>query len=142
LEEAILAADVRRPSEVVADPALRKQLRGDLDTILLRALKKDPEERYATVEAFAADLHRHLDRRPVLARPDSTAYRLQRFVERHGLRVAGSIAIAAAVLTGAGVATWQARVALAETERADQVAGFLTSMFRDVNPFQQGSSRS
>src|SRR4030095_9078849 len=73
LEHAILNLDPRQPSEVAG-----RSLRGDLDTITLKALKKQPEERYATANAFADDVARYLDGRPVLARPDSAAYRLDR----------------------------------------------------------------
>jgi serine/threonine protein kinase len=71
LEEAVLAADPVRPSEAAGDPAARRALRGDLDTILLKALKKDPAERYATASDFADDLTRWLQGRPVDAQPDT-----------------------------------------------------------------------
>ena len=55
---------------------LRRTLRGDLDNIILKALHKDPERRYALAEALSMDVERHLDRRPVLARPDTLVYRV------------------------------------------------------------------
>ena len=67
---------------------MRRALRGDLDTIVLKALKKRPEERYATVNAFADDIERYLQGRPVAARPDSAWYRLKKFVARNRLAVA------------------------------------------------------
>jgi serine/threonine-protein kinase len=142
LEEAILEADVRRPSEVARSAAARKALRGDLDTIILKALKKSPAERYITVDALSDDLERFLDGRTVRARPDSRPYRLRRFVGRHRLAVAASAAATLALLAGAAVAVWQASVARGEQARADQVAGFITSIFRDVDPFQVGAGRS
>ena len=70
LEEAITSIDPPLASAAAREPALRKQLKGDLDAILNKALKKDTSQRYATVEALADDLRRHLDQRPVLAQPD------------------------------------------------------------------------
>ena len=81
LEDAIVQTDPAPPSAVVDEQA-GKALRGDLDTIVLKALKKRPEERYLTVHAFADDIDRYLDGRPVLARPDSARYRLGKFIAR------------------------------------------------------------
>ena len=83
LEEAIAEAEVpAASSRIVRDPRLARTLRGDIDTILAKALKKQPEKRYASVDAFAADLTRHLEGRPVRARPDGWSYRLGKFVRR------------------------------------------------------------
>ena len=104
---------------------LTRQLRGDLDNIVSRALRKAPAERYATVEAVAADLRRHLAHEPVSARPDSFAYRSARFVRRHrGAVAAGaltSVAIVAGLvgtITQAHRAEAQARQAQAERDKA------------------------
>jgi serine/threonine-protein kinase len=136
LEEAILHAEPTRPSEAATDGATRKALRGDLDTIILKALKKAPEQRYPTVNAFAEDLGRWLDGRPVRARPDSRGYRLRRFVGRHRLGVGAALVALAAVLTGSALAVWQARVAVAEQRRAEEVKAFIASIFREADPFQ------
>src|SRR5262249_5056568 len=96
LEEAILQTDPLPPSRAVLseavaqkrDPTARKlakTLKGDLDTIVLKALKKGPAERYATVNAFDEDIHRFLRGDLVLAQPDSFAYRARKFVGRHKL---------------------------------------------------------
>ena len=135
LEEAILRADPHRPSDVAKQPRFARALRGDLDTIVLKALKKDPEERYATVNAFAEDVERYLRGRPVLAQPDRSWYRFRRFVARNRLGVAAGTAVVLAILGGAGVAFWQARVALAEKRRAEEVKEFVISIFRDANPY-------
>jgi eukaryotic-like serine/threonine-protein kinase len=134
LEEAILAAEVPRPSDVPADPALRRALRGDLDTIVLKALKKPLGERYASVDAFAEDIERHLGSRPVLARPDSASYRLRKFVVRNRLAVATASALLLTVLGGAGAALWQARVAIVERQRAEVVKNFVAAIFREASP--------
>jgi eukaryotic-like serine/threonine-protein kinase len=67
---------------------LRRRLRGDLDNILLMALRKDPQRRYASVEDFSADIRRHVENRPVLAREDSVVYRVNKFVRRSRVGVA------------------------------------------------------
>src|SRR5207302_7479581 len=83
LEDAILIEGPQRPSDVVSDPVQRRRIRGDLDTIVLKALKKEAGMRYSTVEAFAEDLGRYLRNRPVVARPDKRSYRLAKFLRRH-----------------------------------------------------------
>jgi eukaryotic-like serine/threonine-protein kinase len=133
LEDAVLHADPPRPSEVSRNPVARRALRGDLDTIVLKALKKHPAERYATANALAEDIERFLQGRPVLARPDRAAYRIRKFVGRNRLGVGAAALVALAVLGGAGAALWQARRALAEKERAEEVKGFVTSIFEDAN---------
>ncbi len=137
VEDAILHGEIARPS-TVAPPARRRALRGDLDTVLLKALKKSPDERYATVRALADDIQRHLDHRLVLARPDSVGYVLRRLVARH--RVVFGIAAAAlvAVLGGAGAALWQAHRADLERQRAGDVKDFVTRLLRDASPYHGG----
>jgi serine/threonine-protein kinase len=134
LEEAVLRTDPPRPSASVGDPRLAKALRGDLDTILLKALKKVPEERYPTVNAFADDVARHLAGRPVLARPDHSWYRFRKFVGRNRLAVGAAAAVLLALLAGAGVAYWQARTAAVAGRRAEQVTRFIVSIFQNADP--------
>ncbi len=90
-------AAVAEPSRT--DPRRRRDLKGDLDNILARALRKDPRDRYPNAAAFADDLRRYLNREPVAARPDTLAYRVGRFVARHRIPVASAVA-AAVVLAG------------------------------------------
>ncbi|HVO05750.1 MAG TPA: protein kinase [Burkholderiaceae bacterium] len=112
LEEAILSADVPLASSRVADDRrLARQLRGDLDTVLARALKKDPEARYPSIESFAADVQRHLDGLPVQARPDSRWYRAVKFVRRNALPLGAASAVLLALALGLGTALWQAQEA-------------------------------
>jgi eukaryotic-like serine/threonine-protein kinase len=133
LEDAIVQVDPERPSEVASDPAVRRELRGDLDTIVLKALKKKATERYATANALAEDLQRFLARRPVLARRDTVSYRLSRFAVRNKLAVGASGAVLLAIVVGAGLSLWQAKVATAEKNRADEVKQFLAAMLEDAN---------
>jgi serine/threonine-protein kinase len=129
LEDAILTVDVPAPSTRVANPARRRQIAGDLDTIVLKALKKAPEDRYSSVSAFADDLERYLGGRPVLARPDSAAYRVRKFVLRNRLAVGLSAAVLAALIGGAGVVAWEAKVARLEARKSQAVQAFLTDVF-------------
>lgn len=138
LEEAILLQPPTRPSEVAQDQSQRRALRGDLDTVVGKALKKRPDERYATVQAFADDIQRHLDRRPVLAQPDRFGYVFGRFVARHRLGVGAAVLAGLAVLTGAGAAVWQGQKAQAERQRASDVKDFVTALMRDASPYYGG----
>jgi hypothetical protein len=114
------------PSALVADPhwlATRRRLRGDIDKILLKALDKDVPRRYASVDAFAADLRAHLAGYPVSARAPTWRYMLGRFVRRNALLVGVAALAAVGLVGGATVALWQAQEAqtqraLAETQRA------------------------
>lgn len=132
LEEAIVDADVPPAStRVAADRALARALRGDIDTILAKALKKNPAERYASVEALAADIDRHLAGLPVLARPDSFGYRAAKFVRRHRTPLLAAALAGAAVLAGvvgtvqqSRRAEQQAQLAQAQRDRALRELGF------------------
>jgi len=139
LEDAILQFEPEPPSEVAASPA-RKVLRGDLDSVVLKALKKKPTDRYATAHALSDDIARFLSARPVLAQPDSRRYRARKFIARNKLAVSSAVAIFMAVLVGAGVAAWQARVAFAEKARAEEVKDFIASFFRNADPYLNGGN--
>ncbi len=101
---------------------LARALAGDLDTIVAKAMKKDPQQRYATVAAFAEDIQRHLDGLPVEAQPDSWRYRAGKFVARNRVGVMATGAIAIALIAGFGTALWQADVATRNASRADNEA--------------------
>jgi serine/threonine-protein kinase len=119
LEKAILSAEVPPASAQVAhNPKLARQLRGDIDTLLAKALKKDVRQRYSSVESFAADIKRHLDGEPLLARAEGGWYRAGKFVRRHALPLSAAAAVLAALLLGLGAATWQAREATRQSEIA------------------------
>jgi eukaryotic-like serine/threonine-protein kinase len=92
------------------DPArLRKRLAGDLDSILLMALRKEPEHRYGSVESFAEDLQRHLEHRPVTAREATPWYRARRFCRRNPGGVVAACLLAIVFLAGMASVVWQAR---------------------------------
>lgn len=142
LEEAILAADPLRPSDTVTQRQQQRALRGDLDAIVLKALKKQPEQRYGTVEALADDVERHLEGLPVSARPDSNGYRFAKFVARNRLMAGAAAAVFAAVTLGGGLAAWQAHSALEEQRKAEDVKEFLASMLRDADPWEMRGKAS
>jgi serine/threonine-protein kinase len=120
MEESIAGAVIVAPSGRAASPAARRTIRGDLDTIVLKALSREPEERYRTVESFGEDLRRWLDGRPVRARPASWLYRARRFVARNRFATAAVGVTLAAIIGGAGAAMWQARVARVQRDVAVQ----------------------
>jgi serine/threonine-protein kinase len=107
LEEAIAGVDPPRASDVAAAPTDRRALRGDLDAILAKALRKDPAQRYPTMTAFADDLQRHLQGFAVLAQPERRMYLARKFVLRHRAAVASVAAVVLALGTGLGIALWQ-----------------------------------
>jgi serine/threonine-protein kinase len=116
-------------------------LKGDLDSVIMKALKKDPAERYASVEQFANDLKRYLQNRPVTAGKDSLLYRARKFTLRNRWSVAVSAAIVLMILSFSVITfiqsrTIQARAIEAEQQRdrAEQVSAFLTDLFNSVNP--------
>ena len=89
-------------------PKLVHVIRGDLDWIVMKALDKDRRRRYETVNALAADVKRHLNNEPVVARPPSTAYRLQKAWRRNQLAFTAAAVMAAALVVGTAVSSWQA----------------------------------
>lgn len=111
---------IQRTRDRVSSTKLRRKLKGDLDNIVLKSLRKEPERRYASVEQLAEDIRRHLDGLPVTATPDSTSYRVSKFVRRHLAGVAATALIATAVAGGVATTLWQARVAVRERARAER----------------------
>ncbi|MEO7324758.1 MAG: serine/threonine-protein kinase [Dokdonella sp.] len=108
---------------------LRRNLRGDLDTIVAKALKKNPVERYASVQALADDVRRHLAHLPIAARADSTFYRTCKFLRRHWIGAAAVGAITLAIAAGFAASVWQAHRAEHEAARAVAVKHFLVELF-------------
>jgi serine/threonine-protein kinase len=164
LSRAILASEPVRPSLVVLEPLagtadpdeagavaidfpaelrttpekLARKLRGDLDTILLKALRKEPARRYSSAAELADDLGRHLQRRPVMARGDSAGYLLRRFLARHRKSVASTAAAVVAMIGLAGFYTAELAAerdrAQREARRAEEVSAFLTDLFESATP--------
>lgn len=160
LENAICRAESVRPSERVAEDgeaatarqttpsALRRKLRGDLDNIVLKALRKEPERRYASAIAMVEDLERWRQGRPVRARPETWGYRTSKFVRRHAWAVAASVAIVAMIAGYAVTVTIQANALARERDRAQaeaakalQVKTLVLRIFEGANPDASGSAQ-
>ncbi len=135
--EAISAARSTHPA------ALQRHLAGDLDVMVLRALHKEPERRYASAEAFLDDIKRYLAGLPVTARPDTFSYRAAKFIRRHRLGVTAAGLVVMALLVGLGGTLWQAQKAAQERDeaeramtRSDHMATFLLSLFESADPLR------
>lgn len=120
---------------------------GDLDAIVLKALRHDPQDRYSSVEALASDVRRHQAFEPVLARSGVAGYRFRRFVRRNRWGVAATAAILLAILIGGGATAWQARraaqerdAALAQAERSEAVNQAMLTMFQEASDHGQAAS--
>ena len=113
---------------------LARELRGDLDTIIGKALKKNPSERYDSVQALAADLRRSLRHEPISARPDTAAYHLRKYVRRHWIGVTLTTCITLMLAGFAVVQAVQLRRITRERDRADRIANFMTQIFQASDP--------
>lgn len=122
IERIVCETDVVRPSNALSDalgeaegrpsgiPArARKQLAGDLDNIVLMAMRKEPDRRYQSVEKFSDDIRRYLEGLPVVARGDSIVYRGKKFIQRHKVMTAAAALVFLSLMTGVVVAAYQAR---------------------------------
>jgi len=115
---------------------LKKRLRGDLDTIVLNALRKEPDRRYRSVNALANDIDLHLKGMPIVARSDSFRYRAGKFVRRHYAAVGASIAAVAALAVFSVVLTIQNERIRQERDTAQEVSQFLEQIFMTPDPAQ------
>jgi serine/threonine protein kinase len=124
LQPASDAACASQASPSAAPPRyeakFRRQLKGDLDNILLMALRKEPQRRYASVNQFSDDIRRHLEGLPVSARGDTFGYRASKFVQRHKTGVAAAALIVASLIAGLTTTVWQARRAQAAQAKAER----------------------
>ena len=136
------------PEEIAASRStsvtrLQRQLAGDLDRIVLMALRKEPERRYPSARAFAEDVTRYLDGYPVVAQPDTMRYRVSRFVVRNRTGVAAGAVLGLALLALAGASAWfgvttraQSQQIAKESETTEAVSEFLVNLFRVADPFE------
>jgi len=141
LEEAIVHIDAPAPSSAVKDQPSKRALRGDLDAIVGKALRKAPEQRYETAAAFADDIERYLNHLPVHAQRASRRYRFNRFLLRNRFAVGAVTAVIVALAVGLGVALWQAGVARAEAARATTIKDFVLSIIQQADPRAAQASR-
>lgn len=112
----ICETEPSRPSATTKSAINNPQLKGDLDNIILKALRKEPENRYASVEQFSEDIHRYLTGLPVMARPATVAYRAGKFIRRNRIAVALSVLVLLLLIGGIAATSWQA--VRAERERS------------------------
>jgi eukaryotic-like serine/threonine-protein kinase len=141
-----------RPSEAIASPDpvasgshapvphQRRELLGDLDLITLKALHKDPERRYASVEQLSQDIQRHFDRLPILAAPDAWTYRWRKFAARHWMGVAAVAAVILALIAGGAATWWQARRAERRFNEVRRLAHTVMFDFHDAIATLPGST--
>lgn len=120
---------------------LRASLRGDLETIALKALAKDPQRRYASAGALAADLRRFLSDEPISARPATALYQLTKFARRHRGLTAGAVLAVSALVTGAGLALWSAAQAFEARDQARRLA-YDASLSAAASALQLGDSEA
>jgi non-specific serine/threonine protein kinase/serine/threonine-protein kinase len=99
---------------------LRRRLQGDLDNIVLMAMRKEPQRRYASVEQFSDDLRRHLEGLPCIARKATLSYRGSKFIRRNRVAVAAAILIALTLIAGVIATLWEARIAREQRSKAEQ----------------------
>ena len=109
---------------------LAGEIKGDVETIVAKALKKAPAERYANAAALADDVRRYLAHEPIAARPDAPLYRTVKFVQRHRAGVATASAAVIALGVGIGVALWQAREARAQRVQAEGLVEYMIGDLR------------
>jgi serine/threonine-protein kinase len=153
-ERTSLEADPPRPSQIVqrehADASLDEiararsvtrrglaaRIAGDLDAIVLKALRREPQRRYIGAGALAEDLDHFLQGRPVAARPEGRRYRAGKFVRRHRVGIAVAVSLVLSLLGGLAATAWQARAKTLEAQKAEAVKGFLVSIFQGADPAQ------
>jgi serine/threonine-protein kinase len=140
----------------VTPAVLARRLGGDGDIIISKALQREPARRYATAGAFADDLRRWMEGRPIAARAESGMYRARKFVRRHRVGVAASILVVASLVAGLGIALWQAQHAREQAARADaertnaerqlarteRVKGYMLSLFREQDPISRAKAKA
>jgi serine/threonine-protein kinase len=153
IERRVCEEDPPAPSAAVArssgrESARGRRLAGDLDAIALKALHKEPEQRYRSADELADDLRRHLESRPVVAQRPTRLYQLSRFVRRHRFGVGAGVLLLAVLLAGIAAFAWQARRASAQAElaaaerdraqleatKAERINRFLQEMLAAADP--------
>lgn len=137
------------PSNAVSETSIvsAKSLRGDLDAIVMKAVRPEPSQRYQSASQLWSDIKRHLRREPVIARGDTRGYRFRRFVSRHKVGVAAASMVFLALSAGLGGVLWQAHKTalerdqvLTEMRRNEAVKNYLVLMFRTAGENQGSES--
>ena len=115
------------------------QLKGDIDNIVLMAMRKEPERRYRSVEQLADDIERHLKGLPITASQDTFTYRSSKFIRRHWIGVASAVVIILVLIAGIITTSWQARAARRAQARSETIGAFLQNMLGSAAPEAKGS---
>jgi serine/threonine-protein kinase len=138
----LIAPDTVSAARGTKPDRLQRRLAGDLDTIVLEALRKEPARRYASVEHLNDDIRRHLAGLPVSARADTLRYRVRKFIGRHRVSVTAAAALLLLLFSFSIVTAIQSDRIRAQAERitqerdkAEQVAAFLSNLFRTTDPY-------
>jgi tetratricopeptide (TPR) repeat protein len=134
--------EIARPSNATADKTVARQLKGDLDNILMRALDIDPQRRYDGAAQLAEDLRRYLNHEPVHARPQTVRYRASKFVRRHRGHVAAAAAVFAALSAGLAVSVHEARIASSRQQQVRMMADKLVFDVHDAVRDLPGSTKA
>ena len=158
IERAICEQEPERPSAALLRPGppnaeeialarrtrpqpLARRLSGDLDNIVLTALRKEPQRRYGSAAQLAEDLEKHLQDRPVTARPDTLSYRTRKFVRRHWTAVAATAAMALLVAGFVASLAAQGRQLAQERDKARYSLSFLVDTFKQADPYHTRGER-
>jgi eukaryotic-like serine/threonine-protein kinase len=138
----------RGPDGVAPEQRLRRRLRGDLDSIVLMAMRKEPGRRYGSVELLGEDIRRHLEGRPVLAHQGGRRYRAAKLLRRHRVEAIAAALVLVSLVGGMATASWQAMEAGRERDqarvermKAAEVARFLENLFAAVDPYAPSNER-
>lgn len=134
IERSLQQQEIPLASHQCSVASTARQLRGDIDVMLARALQRDPSARYPTAQAFADDLSRYLAHYPILARPATLLDRMRKVWARHRALILVSGTATVAVLAGLVTALWQTHEARTQARRADAVQRFLVATFAANNP--------
>jgi serine/threonine-protein kinase len=134
IEDALERGDAPLPSSLADRPAVARALRGDLDMIVRKALRKDPEQRFETAAAFADDLDRTLSGQPIRAQRGGSWYLLRRFVRRNRLPLGAGAGVIAAIVAGLCLALVESRRAEQQAENAAAIGSFVLSVIQQADP--------
>ncbi len=132
ITKAITTNQIERPSTVVRGADEARRLRGDLDNIVLMAMRKETARRYRSIEQFSEDIRRHLVGRPVIARPDKVSYRVGKFLHRNKFGVAAAALLLLTLVGGIVATAWQAQRARVAQARAERRFNEVRSLARSV----------
>jgi eukaryotic-like serine/threonine-protein kinase len=119
-------------------PKLKHLIRGDLDLIVMKALEKDRGRRYETANGLAMDIQRHLENEPVLARPPSAAYRLEKAWRRNKTVFVLAALMAVVLMAATGISVWQALLAKQRLADSEAISKFMTEVFQSPDPARDG----